>query len=78
MYDPQAGFSQLDAILKTGGILGVMTGMITDWTNFSSWHYPQEATHVCFYSSNTMAWLADCFNWQLLSVAGNVTIFQKN
>jgi hypothetical protein len=78
MYNPHAGFLQLDAVLKQGGVLGVMTGMIADWSKFSSWHYPQEATHVCFYSSNTMAWLAHFFNWRLLSVAGNVTIFQKN
>jgi hypothetical protein len=77
MYDPHAGFSQLDAVLKSGGVLGLMTGMINDWSKFPSWYYPNEATHVCFYSSNTMSWLADYFNWRLVSVAANVTIFRK-
>ncbi len=78
MYDPHAGFTQLDAVLKPHGVLGLMTGMIPDWSRFSSWHYPQEATHVCFYSANTMAWIATFFNWRLISSAANVTIFQKN
>lgn len=77
MYDPHVGFSQLDAVLKPGGVLGIMTGMIGDWSQFASWNYPNEATHVCFYSEKTMAWLANVFNWQLLRVGANVTIFQK-
>jgi hypothetical protein len=78
MYDPQAGFNQLNALSKSGAILGLMTGMISDWSKFSAWHYPNEATHVCFYSSRTMGWIAKAFDWQLLSIANNVTLFQKN
>jgi len=77
MYDPQEGFSEINAVLRPGGLLGVMTGMIPDWSKFPSWHYPHEATHVCFYSSRTMSWIADFFHWRLLNVAANVGMFQK-
>jgi len=78
MYDPHAGFSQLDAVLKSGGVLGVMTGMIPSWSMFAAWHYPKESTHVCFYSLQTMSWLGRFFKWRLVSVENNVTIFLKD
>lgn len=74
--EPLAEFERLNSLLRPGGLLGVMTGMLEDWGEFARWHYRSDATHICFYSPRTMRWLAERFGWTLTVPRANVAIFR--
>jgi len=43
---PLIEFERFDRLLRPGGVLGVMTKMLDDWTEFEDWHYHYDATHI--------------------------------
>ena len=75
--EPAREFQKLDGLLKPGGWLGVMTGMLRDWSEFPAWYYHRDPTHVNFYSHKTMKWLALRYGWHVLFPEQNVALFQK-
>jgi hypothetical protein len=44
--------------VEKGGVLAIMTQMITKETDFSTWYYKNDPTHICFFSKQTMRYLA--------------------
>lgn len=64
-------------IVKKGGWIGVMTKLLGEGVDFSSWHYKQEATHICFYSEKTFQWLADRYKLTAHFFGKTVVIFQR-
>ncbi len=62
LHHPRHELDRLWAILKPGGILGIMTQLVPDQEAFAEWYYKRDPTHVCFFSSTTIAWLAT--QWQ--------------
>ena len=77
LRDPYEVFHQLDAMLRPGGILGVMTCFQTDDSRFVNWHYRRDPTHIVFYRETTLAWLADRFGWSLEIPRKDVALFRK-
>lgn len=75
--DPAAEFKLLWSILKPGGWLGVMTKLALNRVAFSHWHYKNDPTHVCFFSSKTIDWLANQWQVEVLQTAKDVFLFQK-
>jgi hypothetical protein len=75
--DPLRDFQRLDGMLRPSGWLGVMTGMLDSWDNFPGWHYHRDPTHICFYSSETMAWIGERLSWEVLLPRPNVVLFHK-
>ncbi len=63
-HHPAAEFERLNALLRPGGWLGIMTGFLTDDIDFAAWHYRRDATHVVFYREQTFHHLAARFGWQ--------------
>ena len=74
---PGREFQRLDALLRPGGWLGVMTGMLEDDAGFAGWWYRRDPTHVCFFRRQTMMWIADRFGWRVAFPAPTVTLFRK-
>ena len=77
-YQPLQEFERLEQMLKLGAWLGIMTQMTDDIDDFSSWYYRNDPTHVGFYSTTTMKWLAEHFDWTADLSSHNVALFQKN
>lgn len=77
-FNPISDFSRMDLALRPGGVLGVMTGMLEDDSHFPDWWYLKDPTHVCFYRTETMHWLAHYFGWSLDLPRENVSIFKKS
>lgn len=77
MHRPADEFRRLDALLRPGGLLGVMTMFQTDDARFADWHYRRDPTHVVFYRESTLAFIADRMGWTMEIPRGNVAIFQK-
>ncbi len=76
-HRPSREFTKLDAILKPGGILGVMTRFLTDDTVFSQWHYRRDPTHVTFYREETFQWIAARYDWHCDIPCANVAVMTK-
>ena len=65
----------LSSLMKSDSTLAVMTKRVTSQQNFKNWHYKNDPTHICFYSMETFAWIANKFNWQLEEVDKDVVFF---
>jgi hypothetical protein len=76
-HSPALEFERLDRLLAPGAWLAVMTGLLRDDCAFERWHYARDPTHVCFYRSRTMQWIAGRFGWLLTSPGGDVVLFRK-
>lgn len=75
---PAAEFRQLDRLLKPGGWLAVMTGLLTAETDFSTWHYRRDPTHVVFYRPDTLRFLAQRYDWEYTQPTPNVVLLRKS
>lgn len=58
LHRPGEELRRLWALLRPGGVLGMMTKLVRDREAFSRWHYKNDPTHVNFFSRETFAWLA--------------------
>lgn len=76
-HHPGAAFARLDGLLRPGGWLGLMTGVLHDDAGFAAWSYIREASHVTFYRPETLAWIAGRFGWDLEPVGHTVALFRK-
>lgn len=74
---PAEEFARLYALLRPGGWLGVMTQMVESDESFETWWYHRDPTHVCFYRTETMEWIARRHGWQCELPAPNIALFQK-
>ncbi|MEX2476714.1 class I SAM-dependent methyltransferase [Marinobacter sp.] len=77
LHNPAAVFRQLDALVKPGGWLAVMTCFQTDDHQFANWHYRRDPTHVVFYREATLARIAKIRGWTLEVPAKDVALFRK-
>lgn len=76
-FAPGVEFDRLDALLRPGGWLGIMTQMRDEAESFESWWYVRDPTHVCFYHDATVRWIADRYGWQLVGPRETVWLFGK-
>ncbi len=76
-HDPSADLDLLWSLLKPGGWLGIMTGMALDRNSFATWRYKDDLTHVCFFSKQTMEWIAVKYQTKMLLSGRDVCLFQK-
>lgn len=58
LHKPGDELSRLWGMLTPGGVLAVMTKLVLDRAAFSSWHYKNDPTHVCFFSRESWQWWA--------------------
>ena len=75
--EPRAEFDRIDRLLRPGGWLGVMTGMLESWDDFPEWYYHRDPTHVNFFSRATMEWIAARLGWDAHFPRENVALFRK-
>ncbi len=76
-HRPAEEFDRLDAMLRPGGWLGVMSCFQTDDTAFANWHYRKDPTHVVFYRQATFHKLAEQRGWSCEIPVKNVALMQK-
>lgn len=76
-HSPAQEFARLDALIKPGGHLGLMTCFQTEDDRFAHWHYRKDPTHVVFYRAETMRWIALKFGWKVVFPRKDVAIMFK-
>jgi SAM-dependent methyltransferase len=76
-HRPDVELARLDALLRPGGWLAIMTELLNDGRPFDQWRYARDPTHVCFYRPRTMEWIAARFGWALEVPRPSVALFRK-
>jgi SAM-dependent methyltransferase len=76
-HRPAAEFTRLDALLRPGGWLALMTCFQTDDARFAAWHYRRDPTHVAFYRNETFEWIARRFGWHHEIPAKDIVLLRK-
>ena len=76
-HRPAAELERLDALLRPGGILAIMTCFQTDDDHFAGWHYRRDPTHVVFYRAATLHTLAGRFGWSCEIPVKDVALMHK-
>lgn len=74
---PAEDLERIDGLLKPGGILAVMTGVLEDDAAFAGWWYRRDFTHIAFYRPETLAWIAARFGWSLERTSRDAALFRK-
>jgi 2-polyprenyl-3-methyl-5-hydroxy-6-metoxy-1,4-benzoquinol methylase len=69
---------RLWSLLGAKGWLGVMTKLVRDPIAFGSWHYKNDPTHICFYSTQTWKWWATQHGARLEIVGADVILLQRD
>jgi SAM-dependent methyltransferase len=76
-FEPATEFDRLERLLRPGGWLGLMTGVLHSDIGFEKWWYVRDPTHVCFYAPETFRWIAGHYGWSLVAPARNVVLFRR-
>ena len=76
--NPAEDLEKLWSCVRPGGRLGIMTKLALGRSAFADWHYKNDRTHVCFFSRETLVWLAAKWNAKLTIVGKDVAIFERN
>lgn len=75
--NPRVDLDRLYGILKPGGFLGILTGMLPEAGKFSKWHYKNDKTHVCFFSRDTFRWITAEWGAEIEFPGDDVAIIRK-
>lgn len=77
LHRPGAELRRLWRLLRPGGTLGIMTRLVRDREAFSTWHYKNDPTHVCFFSRDTWHWWARCHAASVVFPQADVILLAK-
>lgn len=75
--EPQKSFEEMLGFVKTGGLFAGMTNFHQGAEKFKDWWYARDATHVCFYSEKTWAWIEKKWRLRCVLLQSPNFIFQK-
>ena len=76
-FSPLQEWQRICGLIKPGGWIGVKTEMVLQKTDFATWHYKNDFTHVCFYAKESFDWIAERFKLKVEFV-GNSTLFLQS
>lgn len=76
-FNPKKEFELLFDMLKKGGKLYCMTEMYSMSSNFDTWYYKTDPTHVFFYSKKTFEWIRKEFGFSDVTFDGRLIVLTK-
>jgi hypothetical protein len=65
-------------LLRPGGYLGLMTRLVRDAGAFAGWHYKNDVTHLCFFSTATWQWWSASVGASLEILGDDVILLRKS
>jgi hypothetical protein len=78
LYDPVFELERLASILKSKGILAVMTQTLTQDIDFKSWYYKNDPSHIGFYNDKSLTGLASLLELEITQFSDRVIFFKKS
>jgi len=76
LYDPFTVVNKLFNMLLSGGLLTFLTQPYPSQDEFGAWYYKNDPTHVCFFSLQTMQWLAKKYSATLEVIGKDLFLFR--
>ena len=78
LSDPVFELERLASILKSKGILAVMTQTLTKDIDFDSWYYKNDPSHIGFYNDKSLMGLASLLELEITQFSDRVIFFKKS
>jgi hypothetical protein len=76
-FSPALEFERLSRLVKPGGWLGVSSRLTVPQEEFAQWWYRRDPTHVCFYSAETVEWIAARWGWRVEELKDPLWLMQR-
>ncbi len=74
---PADDISRLQALLRCGGLLGIMTEQWTDLESFRRWYYTRDATHVSFFHARSFDHVCATYGFEQLPTEDNRAVILR-
>lgn len=74
-HDPASEFERIASLIRAHGSLAIMTEPPP--TNFATWYYHLDPTHVCFYSPRSFEWICRRWGFSIRYAKKSVVILKK-
>ena len=78
LRQPFVELSRLMGLLKSNGVLAIMTQILTPQKDFEQWYYKNDPSHIGFFSEKALNCLAQKWQAELYVISERVVIFKKN
>lgn len=76
-YNPLEEIQKLTNLLKSGGLLLVMTHQYTGQQPFDKWYYRKDQTHVFIYTPQTITYIANQFGYDIKTQTERMFVLRK-
>ena len=77
LYDPKTVMDDLWDMLNQKGLLTFLTQVYPRVEDFDKWYYKNDLTHVCFFSFDTMHYLAKKWQAELEIIGKDLFLFRR-
>ena len=77
LYDPIFELERLTSILKSKGVLAIMTQTLTKDVDFKTWYYKNDPSHIGFFSQKSLEFLASHLELSMKQHSDRVIFFKK-
>ena len=77
-HNPNKEFALLKKLVLSEGKIYCMTTVYNEETDFNTWYYKNDLTHVFFYQRKTFEWIKKEFGFFHMDIDNNLIIFSVN
>ena len=78
LKQPMVELNRLMGLLKSNGILAIMTQILTPQIDFEQWYYNNDPSHIGFFSEKALNFLSEKWQAELCVISERVVMFKKN
>ncbi len=78
LHHPKKEIEALLSILEPTGIIFIKTHLFTNQTNFDSWYYIKDLTHVFIYTPDTFKYIAEKYDLEIITMTQRIIVLRKN
>lgn len=77
-YNPKKEIDRLTSILKAKGMLLIMTLLYKEQIDFNTWFYRKDPTHVFIYRKETIEYIANQKNLEIVMVTDRLIVLKNS
>lgn len=78
-HEPAADIRKITDLLKSGGILAVMTEQWQNLPQFNRWYYTTDPSHTSYFHRSTMDYICRKFSLEIIrTVKNRIVLFRKS
>ena len=77
LRDPMLEFKRLSSCLRVNGYFALMTHLLTEETDFKSWYYKNDPSHIGFFNKQSLIYIAKELNFEVDIYSERVIFLKK-